>query len=100
SSLAAAMFSAAGPRTLLIVTGWLVAIGIHYAFRRVDLSASRGSNVPLPVEWLRNLSTFWTIATLAGAHRVRWWWVALALLALLAILAVIALWVLKVLGLV
>jgi hypothetical protein len=98
STLAAIVFASAGPGAFLAVLGWVVSGAIFFLRGSVPLHEvvqggaplheSQAIAYPWPVLIDSYLSFVWTIATLAAAHRCRWWWPVLAFLALIVVLGI------------
>jgi hypothetical protein len=81
SSVAAVLFTHAGPGAFLSILGWLLSAAIHVVQGHVSGALYNGAFTPWPVIGLDFVGFGWVVAALVGVHRVRWWWSVLALAA-------------------
>jgi hypothetical protein len=90
STVAAIIFSSAGPGVFGHVLAWLVSIAIYLVGHRVPCYAPQGTPpYPYPVLGITYFGYLWLTAALSGVHRVRWWWALAALLAIPVGMAVV-----------
>lgn len=94
ATVAAQMFTTAGPQVFLVALGWLVScvwFSLHGSVPMVNAgSAGTGYEavqVPIPASLGPTIAYGWSVAALAGVHRVRWWRALLAMLGGIVILA-------------
>jgi hypothetical protein len=80
-SSVAALFFATGPGTLIAFVGWLITAALYVTIRHVP-TFERDPATPIPVSVLGIVHVAWSVAALAGVHRVRWWWPAVAMVAI------------------
>ena len=81
STLGAAVFAAGGPGTLSAVVGWTTSVALFLQRGHVPLFEAKTAALPIPVLVSAVVDFVWTVATIAGVHRTRWWAPLLAFVA-------------------
>jgi hypothetical protein len=84
STVAAIAYTSGGPAVILACIGWVVALLLRLGHRDPTFMLYQ-TKLTVPVVAMAYVSHAWTLAALAGAHRVRWVWAALAVLATVAL---------------